>query len=37
MVSDSRDFHMEAELEAFEGDRRVYFRTWSMSLPRDGV
>ncbi|HLE70220.1 MAG TPA: CocE/NonD family hydrolase C-terminal non-catalytic domain-containing protein, partial [Vicinamibacteria bacterium] len=37
MVSDSSDFHLEAELEGFEGDRRVYHRAWSVSLPRDGV
>jgi putative CocE/NonD family hydrolase len=37
MVSDSSDFHLEAEIEAFEGDRRVYHRTWSVSVPRDGV
>ncbi len=37
MVSDSRDFHLEAELEGFEGDRRVYLRTWSVSVPRNAV
>jgi predicted acyl esterase len=37
MVSDSSDFHLEAELEGFEGDRRIYHRTWSVSVPRDGV
>jgi hypothetical protein len=37
MVSDSSDFHLEAELEGFEGDRRVYHRTWSVSIPRDRV
>jgi putative CocE/NonD family hydrolase len=37
MVSDSSDFHLEAELEGFEGDQRVYHRAWSVSVPRDGV
>jgi hypothetical protein len=37
MVSDSSDFHLEAELEGFERDRRIYHRTWSVSVPRDGV
>jgi len=37
MVSDSSNFHLEAELEGFEGDRRVYHRTWSVRVPRDGV
>ena len=37
MVSDSSDFHLEAELEGFEGDRRVYHRTWSVSVPRECV
>jgi hypothetical protein len=37
MVSDSSDFHLEAELEGFEGGRRICHRTWSVSVPRDGV
>ncbi len=37
MAADARAFHLEAELEAFEGERRVYQRTWSVSVPRDGV
>jgi hypothetical protein len=24
-------------LDAYEGDQRVYARTWTLSLPRDGV
>jgi hypothetical protein len=35
MISDSRHFHLDAELEGFEGDRRIYHRTWSVSVPRE--
>jgi hypothetical protein len=33
MLADSSDFHLEAELETFESGRRVYHRTWSVSVP----
>jgi hypothetical protein len=34
MISDSEHFHLDAELEGFDGDRRIYLRTWSVSVPR---
>jgi putative CocE/NonD family hydrolase len=37
MVSDSSDFHLEAELEGFEGGRRIYHRTWSVTVARELV
>ena len=37
MLADSSDFHLEAEIEAYESGRRVYHRTWSVSVPRDCV
>lgn len=30
-------FHLHAELDAFEGDRRVYSRNWDVDIPRDLV
>lgn len=30
-------FRIEAELEAFEGDERVFHKTWDERIPRDGV
>ncbi len=37
MISDSSAFHLEAELEGFEGDRRTYLRTWSVTVARELV
>jgi hypothetical protein len=37
MHSDSSDFHLVAELEGFEGDRRIYRRTWSVTVARELV
>jgi putative CocE/NonD family hydrolase len=37
MTSDAEDFHLEAEIEALEGDRGIYQRRWSVSVPRDRV
>jgi putative CocE/NonD family hydrolase len=36
MISDSRHFHLEAELEGFEDARRIHHRTWAGSVPREG-
>ena len=37
-VSASRDaFHIASDLEAFEGDRRVFARRWTHDVPRDGL
>jgi putative CocE/NonD family hydrolase len=30
------DFHVTNTLDAYEGDRRLFARTWSRSIPRDG-
>src|SRR5690606_34498121 len=30
-------FRLEAELEAFEGEERVFHETWDERIPRDGV
>ena len=35
MTSDATDFHIEDRLEAYEGPRRVFVRSWSRSFPRD--
>lgn len=35
MWSDEREFHLEACLEAFEGDERIFIKTWRESIPRD--
>ena len=33
---DQSDFHLRAELEAFEGQERVFHRIWKRSVARDG-
>ena len=30
-----RSFHIESDLEAFEGERRVFSRSWNHEVPRD--
>ena len=37
MWSDRDNFHIEASLEAFEGDERVFEREWTRSIRRDMV
>jgi hypothetical protein len=37
MWADRAAFHLAAELDAFEGEARVFSREWSESIPRDGV
>ncbi|MDQ0407766.1 hypothetical protein J2S50_006315 [Streptomyces sp. DSM 40167] len=32
---DDQDFHVSATLDAYEGPRRVFLRTWNESVPRD--
>ena len=32
---DLTHYHLTSELEAFEGDERVFERTWRSSIPRD--
>ncbi len=35
--ADRDHFHVEAEMEAFEGDTRVFHRTWKRQIPRDNM
>jgi hypothetical protein len=37
MSADARHFHLTNVLEAFEGEARVFARTWHRSIPRDLV
>jgi putative CocE/NonD family hydrolase len=35
LTSTAEEFHVDADLDAYEGDRRVYCRTWNVTVPRD--
>jgi putative CocE/NonD family hydrolase len=37
MTCTSTDFHVRAELDAFEGDKRVFSHNWQYTIPRDHV
>ena len=37
MSAESHVFHVTNALEAYEGDTRVFTKTWTFSVPRDGV
>ena len=37
LTSSATDFHVYAELDAWEGRERVHSQTWSTSIPRDHV
>jgi hypothetical protein len=37
LTSTSSDFELKADLDAFEGDKRVYCRSWDSRIPRDFV
>ncbi|MGH6902342.1 MAG: CocE/NonD family hydrolase, partial [Geminicoccaceae bacterium] len=37
MRATSEDFLIDAELDAYEGERRVFSRNWRSSIPRDLV
>jgi hypothetical protein len=37
LTSTSSDFHLRAELDAYEGDKRVYSQNWDTIIPRDFV
>ncbi len=37
LTSDTTHFHLHAELDAYEGDDRVYSRNWRSAIPRDHV
>jgi hypothetical protein len=34
LTSSESDFHVHATLDAYEGERRVFSRTWNLSIPR---
>jgi putative CocE/NonD family hydrolase len=35
LTSTAEEFHIDADLDAYQGDRRVYCRTWNVTVPRD--
>ena len=37
LTSTASDFHLRAELDAYEGDKRVYSQNWDTVIPRDFV
>ena len=37
MTSTARDFLVTHTLDAYEGQTRVFARTWSFTFPRDNV
>ena len=37
MTATSEHFHVTSRLEVFEGDQRLFFRTWDFQVPRDQV
>jgi predicted acyl esterase len=37
LTADTTHFYIHAELDAFEGDKRVYSQNWDRAIPRDGV
>jgi hypothetical protein len=37
LTSDAASFYLRAELDAYEGDKRVYSDNWDYVIPRDHV
>ena len=37
LTSTSTDFHISAELDAYEGDQRVLSKNWNTTIPRDFI
>ncbi|MEX0914152.1 MAG: CocE/NonD family hydrolase [Demequina sp.] len=37
LTSTATEFHIRAELDAFEGDQRVFSENWNTSIPRDFI
>ena len=37
LTSDTTHFYLRAELDAYEGDKRVYSRNWDTRIPRDHI
>jgi hypothetical protein len=34
MTADATHFHVSSRLDAYEGDERVFSRTWAKAIPR---
>lgn len=37
LTSDAGNFHIQADLDAFEGDKRIHAQSWDRRIPRDFV
>lgn len=37
LIADATNFYIHAELDAYEGDKRLYSQNWDRTIPRDGV
>jgi len=37
LTADAENFHLWAELDAYEGDRRIFSDNWNLVIPRDHV
>jgi hypothetical protein len=37
MTGDAESFHVTTALDVYEGDARVFARTWTFRFPRDNV
>ncbi len=37
MTSTATEFLVTQRLDAYEGEERIYSRSWELAIPRDGV
>jgi len=37
LTATATEFHLALDLDAYEGEARVFSRSWNLSIPRDGV
>jgi putative CocE/NonD family hydrolase len=37
LTSTASEFHIQADLDAFEGDDRIFCRSWQVAIPRDFI
>lgn len=37
LTADSDNFYLHGQLDAYEGDQRVYSQNWQKNIPRDGI
>ena len=37
LTADTTHFRIHAELDAYEGEKRIYSQNWERIIPRDGV